>query len=320
MALVLRDGDVRSLVNISDAIDALEQAFVALSHGHAINRPRTRLILSNGILHVLTASFPGAGVLGLKTYTAFRREPVRSVVLLFSAESGSLLSLVEAEWLGRIRTGAMSGLATRHMAITGASSLGLIGSGKQALTQLQAVCAVRPISAISVYSRRLPECEAFCEQAAQQLQMRVTAASSAREAVEDADIVITATNSGEPVFSGEWLKPGCHVNAIGSNWSRRREIDEEALERASLIATDSMEQARIEAGDFILPANAGKFDWERVWELADIVAGDGPQRNSPYDITLYKAVGVGLEDITIAAHAYVQARAQGVGEEIDLLG
>ena len=319
MALLLRDGDVRSLLEMSDTIDALEQAFAALSHGNAINRSRMRVVQKNGILHVLAASNSSAGVLGLKTFTVFR-QGVRSVVLLFSAENGRLLAMIEADWLGRMRTGGTTGLATRHLAISNASQVGLIGSGKQAETQLMGVCAVRPIQRVAVYSRRLPECEAFCQRMTEQLGMKVVAVPEARAAVEDADIVITATTSGQPVFSGEWLKPGCHVNAIGSNWSRRREIDDETLQRASLIATDSIEQARSEAGDLIIPARAGSLDWESVWELADVVAGDGPQRNSSYDITCYKAVGVALEDITVAARAYTQAVERGVGEEIDLLG
>lgn len=319
MALLLRDRDVRSLLETSATIDALETAFTALSHGNAVNRPRTRLIQKDGILHVLTASFRGAGVLGLKTFTVFR-QGVRSAVLLFSAEDGRLLAIIEAEWLGRMRTGATSGLATRHLSNPSASRIGLIGAGKQAETQLMGVCAVRPITSISVYSRRQPECEAFCARMHEQLQVEVTAAGSAREAMEDADVVITATTSAQPVFSGEWLKPGCHVNVIGSNWARRREIDDEALERASLLVTDSVEQARLEAGDLIIPASSGKLSWERVWELADIVAGDGPQRNSAYDITLYKGVGVALEDIAVAAHAYVRACELGVGETTDFLG
>lgn len=319
MALLLRDGDVRSLLEMSDTIDALEQAFTALSHGNAINRPRMRVTQKNGILHVLAASNNSAGVLGLKTFTVFR-QGVRSVVLLFSAEDGRLLAMIEADWLGRMRTGGTTGLATRHLAISNASQVGLIGAGKQAETQLMGVCAVRPIQRVAVYSRRLPECEAFCQRMAEQLGIEVVAVPEARVAMEDADIVITATTSGQPVFSGEWLKPGCHVNAIGSNWARRREIDDETLQRASLIATDSVEQARSEAGDLIIPAHAGSLDWESVWELADIVAGDGPQRNSSYDITCYKAVGVALEDITVAARAYVQAIERGVGEEINLLG
>lgn len=319
MALLLRDGDVRSLLEISDTIDALEQAFTALSHGKAVNRPRTRLVQNNGILHVMAASYADAGVLGLKTFTVFR-QGMRSVVLLFSAEEGRLLAIVEAEWLGRIRTGATSGLATRFLAVPEAASVGLVGAGKQAETQLMGVCAVRPIRQVLVYSRRLPECEAFCLRMMQQLQVKVTPVASAREAVEEADVVITATTSGTPVFSGEWLKPGCHVNTIGSNWARRREIDDETLQRASLIVTDSVEQARSEAGDLVIPANAGSLDWESVWELADVVAGDGPQRNSSYDITVYKAVGTALEDITVAARAYYHASERGVGEEIDLLG
>ncbi len=310
---------MRSLLGMSDAIDVLEQAFVALAHGNALNRPRTRVVQSNGILHVLAASFAGAGVLGLKTYTVFR-QGVRSVVMLFSAEDGRLLALVEAEWLGQLRTGAVSGLATRHLAVPQAVNIGLIGAGKQAETQLQGVCAVRPIRTVSVYSRRQPACEDFCGRMTEQLQIEVLPVASARKAVEDADVVITATTSGEPVFSGEWLKPGCHVNAIGSNWPRRRELDSETLERSSLIVTDSLEQARAEAGDLLIPAHAGSLDWESVWELADVVTGDGPQRNSSYDITVFKAVGVALEDIAVAARAYFHAREQGIGEEIDLLG
>lgn len=319
MALLLRDRDVQSLLEISDTIDALEQAFTALSHGNAINRPRTRVIQNNGILHTLAASYAGAGALGLKTYTVFR-QGVRSVVLLFSSEDGRLLSIIEAEWLSRMRTGGTSGLATRNLANPQSSLVGLIGAGKQAATQLMGVCAARPIRKALVYSRRQPECEAFCQRMAEQLQIEVVPVSSSREAVEEADVVITATTSGEPVFAGEWLKPGCHVNAIGSNWVRRRELDDDTMERASLIVTDSVEQARAEAGDLVIPTNAGKLEWESVWELADVVAGDGPQRNSSYDITVYKAVGVALEDITVAARAYARAREQGVGEEIDLLG
>ncbi|HEY1349694.1 MAG TPA: ornithine cyclodeaminase family protein [Ktedonobacteraceae bacterium] len=318
MALLLRDEDVRSLLEISETIDALELAFAALSHGNANSRPRMRVIQNNGILHILAASYAGGEVLGLKTFTVFR-QGVRSLVLLFSNEDGRLLALMEADWLGRIRTGATGGLAARHLAVPGASHVGLIGSGRQAETQLLAVCAVRPIRSIAVYSRRLPQNEEFCQRMTQRLQVAVAPAASAREAVEEADVVITATTAGEPVFSGTWLKPGCHVNTIGSNWAKRREIDEETLQRASLIVTDSVEQARVEAGDLIIPASAGSLDWESVWELADVVAGDGPQRNSSYDITVYKGVGAALEDITVAACAYLKARERGVGEEIDLL-
>ncbi len=318
MALLLRDGDVRSLLDISETIDALEEAFIALSQRSAINRPRTRLVQKDGVLHMLSASIPDAGVLGLKTSTVFR-QGVRSLVQLYSTADGRLLALIEADWLGRMRTGATSGLATRYLATAEASQVGLIGAGKQAVTQLMGICAVRPVRLVQVFCRHPENCEAFCERLTEQLQIEVRPVVSARTAVEDADIVITATTSGEPVFMGEWLKPGCHINAIGSNWARRREIDDETLERASLITTDSLEQARTEAGDLVVPANAGKLAWERVWELADVVAGDGPQRDSSYDITFYKGIGVALEDIAVAALVYTNARARGLGEEIALL-
>lgn len=319
MALLLRDGDVRSLLEISDTIDALEQAFTAQAHGKAVNRPRLRVVQPNGILHVLPASFAEGGVLGLRTTTVFR-QGVRSLVQLFSAANGSLLALIEASWLGQVRTGAVSGLATLHLAIPQATHVGLLGVGKQAETQLLGVCAVRPVRSVAVYSRHEPAREEFCRRMAEQLRIEITPAVGAREAVEDADIVITATTSATPVLSGAWLKPGCHVNAIGSNWPKRRELDDETLERASLIVTDSVEQARTEAGDLLIPASAGSLDWESVWELADVVAGDGPQRNSSYDITVFKAVGTALEDIAVAARAYTRARDRGLGQEIDLLG
>ncbi|MGH2509508.1 MAG: ornithine cyclodeaminase family protein, partial [Ktedonobacteraceae bacterium] len=264
MALLLRDGEIRSLLDMGDCIDALEQAFTALSHHNAVSRPRARLIQSNGILHVLTAALPGAGVLGLKTFTVFRQGR-HAVVLLFSAEDGHLLSILDANWLGRMRTGGTSGLATRHLANPNAAQVGLIGAGKQAETQLMGVCAVRPIQSILVYSRRQPERDAFCQRMTQQLQVEVRSVASAREAVEDADVVITATTAGASVLDGAWLKPGCHLNAIGSNWAKRREIDDETLQHASLIVTDSIEQARLEAGDLLIPANAGNLDWESVW-------------------------------------------------------
>jgi alanine dehydrogenase len=319
MALLIREGEVVSLLDMENTVQALEEAFGALSRGNAVNRPRMRIAQANGVLHVLAASFPGAGVLGLKTYTVFR-EGVRFVVLLFSAQDGRLLAIIESDWLGRMRTGGTSGLATKHMAASNASHVGLIGAGKQAQTQLIGVCAVRSIRSVSVYSRRLPECENFCDQMTQRLNIEVVPAPSPRQAIEEADIVITATTSAEPVFSGEALKPGCHINAIGSNWAKRREIGLDTLQRCALIATDSVEQARAEAGDLLIPANEGQLEWDRVWELADIVAGDGPQRNTPYEITLYKGLGVALEDIAVAARVYSLAREQGVGEEIDLLG
>ncbi len=318
MALVLREQDVRHLLSMPETVETLEQAFAALAQGNAQNRPRTRLMLANGVLHILAAAAPSISVLGFKTYTTFR-EGVRSVVMLFSAHDGALLGLIEADCLGSMRTGGTSGVATKYLARPDATVVGLIGAGNQAATQLMGVCSVRQITAIYVFSRRRREREMFCEEMTRLLNIEVKPVATARQAVEVADILITATTSPDPVLHGEWLQPGCHINAIGSNWAQRREIDFSTLQRSFLITTDSREQAYIEAGDLIIPANEGLFDWSRVSELADVVGGYEPQRESPEDITLYKGIGIALEDIATAAHVYLLAREEKMGEELNIL-
>lgn len=318
MALLLREEDVLSLLEMPNTIMVLEQAFGSWAQGNAVNRPRTRIVQANGVMHLLAAAVPTLGVVGFKTYTVFRAG-VRFVVMLFSAQDGRLLSIIEADWLGRMRTGATSGLATRYLARPDASLVGIIGAGKQAVLQLMGVCAVRPVKSVYVFSRRLPECEVFCNEMSRRLSIDVRPVAGPRQAIEDVDIVITATNSPDPVFPGDWLKAGCHINAIGSNWANRREIDLTTLQRSDLIVTDSLEQARNEAGDLIIPANEEQFDWNRVSDLADVIAGHGPQRKSPDEITLYKGVGIALEDVATAAHVYTLARERNIGEELNFL-
>ncbi len=318
MALVLREKDVRLLLSMPDTVEVLEQAFAALAQNNALNRPRTRLVLANGVLHMLSAAAPSLGVLGFKAYTTFR-EGVRFVVMLFSAQNGQLLAIIEADWLGCMRTGGASGVATKYLARPDAKIVGLIGAGNQAITQLMGVCAVRQISGVYVYGRRPRECAIFCDEMTRLLNIDVKPVTTAQQAVEAADILVTATTSPDPVLRGEWLKSGCHINAIGSNWAQRRELDVSTLQLSSLIVTDSREQARIEAGDLIIPANEGLFDWNEVYNLADVIVGYAPQRELPDDITLYKGVGIALEDIATAEHVYRLAVARNVGEELDIL-
>ncbi len=318
MALILREKHVRALLSMRDTVVVLEEAFNAMSQGMAINQPRNRLVFANGVLNFLAAAAPAFGILGFKTYTAFR-EGVRFVVMLFSAQDGKLLAIIEADWLGSMRTGGTSALATKYLARPESSVVGLIGAGKQAITQLMGMCTVCPITTAFVYCRRQQEREIFAHEMTRLLNIDVKPVATARQAVEAADIVVTATSSREPVLHGEWLQPGCHINAIGSNWAQRREIDFTTLQRCSLIVTDSLDQARVEAGDFVIPACEGLFDWNRVDDLAEIVSGEAPQRDLPEDITLYKGLGIALEDVVTAAHVYNLARKQGMGEEIDLL-
>jgi alanine dehydrogenase len=318
MALILREEDVMALLKMPDTIEALEKAFAALGEGKATNHPRIRFMEANGVMHLLAASIPTMGVMGHKTYTVFR-SGMRYVVMLYSAYEGDLLAIIEADWLGSVRTGATSALATAYLARRNASTVGLIGAGRQAKTQLVGVCQVRTIRQVAVYSRRLIECEQFCNQMSQLLNIDVHPAARPREAIEDADIVITATTSPEPVFPGDWLRPGCHINAIGSNWPKRRELDQATILRSDLIVTDSRAQAFTEAGDLLIPAEAGHFDMDRVYELSGVITGTAPRRHTDEDITLYKGLGTALEDIATAGLVYRLAVEQGRGEQINIV-
>ncbi len=320
MALILREDDVRRVLTMPVAIDALDVAFRDWAAGAAQNIPRQRIVLrpQSGVQHVLPAAVPALDALGFKAYTTFPGG-VRFVVNLYRASTGELLALMEADWLGRMRTGAASGLATKYLARQDAHTLGLIGAGGQAETQIAAIAAARPLRSVRVWSRDPAKLEAFCARMTQQAGVPVAAADSAEDAVRAADIVATATSAREPVVQGDWLATGAHVNAMGANWANRREVDTNTVLRAGLIVADSVEQAQIEAGDLIIPVQEGALDWERVRELRDVVAGTIPGRQNADEITLFKSIGIGLEDVAVAARIYDLARQQGLGEEITFL-
>ncbi len=323
MALVLKEADVERLLTMRDAIAALETVFrqqhPSAGEQQAQNRARARLQPPGAILHFMAAAAPGLGVYGFKAYTAARPGVVRFVVMLFSTEDGRLLALIEADKLGQMRTGAASGLATRYLACQDATSVGIVGSGWQARSQVQAVCAVRPVQVIRAAGRDPARLRAFCEEMSAVVGVPVTPVEHAEAAVREADIVITATNAREPVVQGDWLKPGAHLNVMGSNWANRREVDERTIERSDLIVIDSKEQGMLEAGDLLLPIQQGLLNWERVHELYEVVAGALPGRQRAEEITLFKSLGLALEDIAVAAHVYKLAHERGVGEELDFL-
>lgn len=320
MALVLREEDVRRVLTMPDAVRVLDLAFRQLAAGEAENLPRSRILVAGGrgVLHMLAASAPNQGVLGYKAYTAFR-QGVRFVVMLYSAVDGQLLAQIEADWLGQVRTGAASGVATSYMARREANFVGIIGTGAQARTQLMAVCAVRQVKIVRAFGRDPDRLRGFCQTMEALLGVEVRPAASAEEAVREAEIVVTATTAREPVVRGEWLQLGTHINAMGSNWANRRELDDTAVERSGVVAVDAPDQARLEAGDLVIPAASGRFDMARVVPLAEIVAGRLPGRETPEQITLFKSLGIGLEDVVVAGHVYALARQHGLGEELDFL-
>jgi len=314
MALLLTEADVDRLFTMQDALEAVEIAFRHLAEGKAVNQPRRRVRLPGGFLHLMAGADWDLGVTGFKAYTTART--AHFVVNLYDARSGELLAVMEADRLGQVRTGAATGVATKYMARPDARVLALIGAGKQARTQAEAVCAVRPIQEVRVYSRTPEHRESFAREMEPRLGVPIRPVDSAESAVRGADIVVTITNSREPVLQGTWLEPGTHINAAGSNHWMRREVDEETLRRADLIVVDDRENARLECGELIWAVERGVLLWEGVQELRDVVAGRVPGRPSPSAITLFESQGLAIEDLTSAWLIYRKALEQGVGQRI----
>jgi len=254
---------------------------------------------------------------GMKIYT-ITPTAWRFVVLLFAGDMGELLAMIEADHLGRLRTGAASGIATKYLARANATRVGLIGAGRQARTQLEAVTRVRKLTAVRVFCRDESRRRDFCREMTERLALEVEPAESAEAAVRFGDIIITATTAGEPVVRGDWLRPGAHLNVIGSNMTNRREVDDSTLARASVVAVDSLEQAKEEAGDLVVGlGNLGR-GWEGVVELCAIVGGARRGRTSDEEITLFKSCGIALWDVAAAGYVYRQALEKGKGKEMDL--
>ncbi len=317
MTLVLREADVRSVLTMSDCISWLEESFKAYAAGEARNLPRARVRHPSGVLHVLPAADLSVGAIGLKCYTS-GRGGTRFLVVLSSSTSGELLALLEADYLGQVRTGAASGLATKYMARPDARRAGIYGTGSQARTQLAAVAAVRKLESATAWSRDASRRARFCKEASEELGIPVRPAEAPEQAARGQDVVITITTARDPVLHGEWLEPGTHVNAAGSNSLLRREIDDAAVQRADRIVIDSRAQGRLECGDLFGPAERGLIDWEQLVELQEVVAEPSRGRGGPREITLFESLGLGLEDVTVAMRVYERVLARGLGQQVEL--
>jgi ornithine cyclodeaminase/alanine dehydrogenase len=315
--LYLTESDVLRLADVRLALDAVQTAFERLAAGEADNVPRTRARGRGVVLHSMSASADYLGVVGWKNYTT-TRTGAQFLVGVHDKESGRLVALIEADALGQLRTGATTGVATQWMADREATELGLFGTGRQAAAQLRAAAAVRPIRQAFVYGRNEERRAQFCERMSEELQIEVEPVDRPQEAAEDLPIVITATSSTEPVFSGEWLAEGALVCAIGSNWLGRAEIDSDVIRRADNIVCDSVEACRREAGDFADALSKGIFDWSRAVDLAAVVSGQATGRNSPISVVLFKSVGLAIEDVALASKLVERARQEGVGLDLPL--
>ena len=318
MTLLVRESEVVQLLTMEHTLHAVEGAFRSQGEGTSINRARRRFhVPGKGNMQLMSGVCYYRDAMGLKVYTSYR-SGTRFMVLLFSAESGDLLAIVQADHLGRMRTGAASGVGTKYLAKEGAEVVGMIGSGGQAVTQLEAVCAVRNIETAKVYSRRPEPLAEFCDSMSKKLGIDVSPASSPEDAVTGADVVVTITNARDPVVNGEWIGEGAHINAAGSNSLVRKEIDGEAVRKCGLITVDSREQARLECGDLLVAAERGAVNWETLTELGDVVSGRAPGRTSDSQITLFESQGLAIQDVATAMRIYELAQEKGLGQDIDV--
>jgi len=301
--LYLNEKDVAEFLDMPTAIQALRDAFVARARNEGNVIPRTRWEFGERRLNVMGGGLATQRRFAVKCYgsSAFH-------VLLYSEQDG-LLAIIEANVLGQIRTGAASAVASEKMARPSAHKVALIGTGRQARTQALALSSAGLLKEIAVYGRQRDKLEAFCTKLAPELNASAHPARSAEEAVADADIVTAATNSATPVVMASWLKAGAHVNGVGANAANRRELDPELVLKASLVVTDDIPQAKTEAAELMDLVNAGKLDWGRVRPLHEIVTG-GVARD-PGALTLFKSLGVGLEDVAVASVIYDRAVASG---------
>jgi len=302
VTLYLTETQVGELLSPADAVEAIEACFLRLAHGTVENRPRYRLRLDHGALAVMAASDLELGYAGAKVYAGFQ-EGARFVVLLYRTTAPELVAVIDADKLGQLRTGAASAVAAKHLARSGAASLGVIGCGWQAESQVACIRAAVPrIERVVAYCRTEASLREFCERNGAE------AGESHRDAAE-CDVVVTVTGSPDPVLRGEWLNPGALVCAVGANDGRRRELDNVVLERASFVCCDSLEDARLESADLIEPVEGGTLDWLEVHELQEVVAGESPGRQSDDDIVVFKSNGLAAWDVAVAARVVELARA-----------
>ncbi len=316
MSIIIDEALVRQFLPMDEAIERIEAAFVQHGRGQVTNVPRARLRAASSVLMVMSASMPEIGYMGFKAYSV-AKGGARFHTWLYSIESGELVAIIAANLMGQIRTGAASGVATRAFTAPSASVLGLIGTGRQAAMQLEAVANVCPLELVRVFSRTQERRERFADEMSERYRLKVVAVGSSAEAVEGADVVSAITNSREPVFDGELLRDGAHVNAAGNNQARNREVDAATIRRASRITVDALDNAQLECGELIAAVDAGDVAWDSVGELGKALADE---RTGPVveGISLFESQGVAFEDVAVGGLVYEAVRAAGLGWEVDL--
>ena len=309
MPLHLSESDVADLLEPADAVAVVEDCFRRMAAGEVEIAPRRRLRLPEGALADMAAADTGLGLAGGKLYAA-TSQGATFVVCLFDLVTSRLEAVIEADHLGRLRTGAASGVAARHLAKSSARTLGVLGCGHQAVTQVACVRAALPaVERVIAFCRTPERLTEFCDA------VGAEPGESHRDAASQ-EVVVTITTSRDPVIRGEWVSPGALVVAAGANVASRRELDNVVLERASFVCCDWLEQARVESGDLIDPVEGGVLDWLEVHELHEVVAGEVVARHSDSDIVVFKSNGIAAWDVALGADAVRRARERGVGRQL----
>jgi alanine dehydrogenase len=318
MTLHINEDEVRSLLTMPMAVEAVEEISRRQASGEVVVHPRRRFEFKGGkFFHYMAAADHTDGFIAMKQYT-YVNGKLQFLVPLYDMTTGNLLALIEADYMGQLRTGAASGVATKYLAARDAKSAAIIGTGGQAKTQLEAIAAVKKLEIVHVYGRDPVRREAFCLEMSVKTGVPVHAAASASEAVRAANIVCTATTAANPVIKGADLETGVHINAIGANHANKRELDDEAVASADVIVVDSVEQSRQEAGDLIIAFHGDESCWTGVKRLSDIVAGKVTGRTNDSEATLFKSNGIASWDLAVAIKVYKAAREKDLGRELPL--
>jgi alanine dehydrogenase len=323
MILLLSEADVANVVSMSDGVRVVEQALHHQTLGGGVAMPRISADVpgNGGAFRIMPAIMPEIAFFGLKTLTGYpgRRLPGETyfALMLFSCDSGALRAIVAGNRLTGIRTGAATGVAAKYLSRPNSRTLGVIGAGVQARFQVAALIEVRPVNEIRIFDVESAKAEAFAREIELEFQVRARAVRQVREAVTECDLIVTATAAKAPVFDGHWLDEGTHVSGMGSNTPSKRELDATAFARSTIVV-DFKDQALQEAGDLQDALRTGAIPAEAVGvELGDIIAGKKPGRQHEREITLFKSVGMAVEDIATAVFAYERALAEGLGTRID---
>ncbi len=317
MPLYLNDNDVNNLISMPECVEAVQDAFRQEAAGKIWNRPRSRIRMPRGFHHLMAAYLEDDEVFGIKTYTSFRAG-TRFITMLYDSNTGDLLSMVQGPRLSQMRTGAVSAIGTRFMARENSKTVGMIGAGYQARGQLEGICSVRDVSSVKVFDISEEFSAKFAEEMQEELDVPITTATTPEEAVSNVDIIITMTTTRKPVLLGDWLQPGQHVNAAGSNHWIRQEVDDNVIKRADRIVVDSIEDAKIEAGDLLFPIERGRVMWSGIRDLSDLVAGHILGRESEEEITLFESQGIAISDIAAANFVYKKAIELGQGTDLPI--